>query len=141
MSKLSILNLSIVCLSLCLSDTKSNTPQYLRQMKSDLHKNFRIILLWSVKMIYDIKDDPILQDTSQEPSASRVPWLFWPGWRESACWPFGRYTTIKLLCHFVSKIDRKSTTYFVLFFCNKLYLEVFYFYFAYLTLILIIQLP
>ena len=32
-------------------------------------KNFRIILLWSIKMIYDIKDDPILQDSSQKPSA------------------------------------------------------------------------
>ena len=49
---------------------RGNTPQYLSQMKSDLHKIFRIILLWSVKMIYDIKDDPILQDSSQEPSTS-----------------------------------------------------------------------
>ena len=39
-------------------------------MKSDLNKTFRIASLWSDKMIYDIKDDPILQDSSQEPSMS-----------------------------------------------------------------------
>ena len=49
---------------------RGNTPQYLSQMKLDLHEIFRIILLWSVKMIYNVKDDPILQDSSQEPSTS-----------------------------------------------------------------------
>ena len=44
----SILYLSTICLVI-----PRDTPQYLSQMKSDLHKNFRIVLLWSVKMIYD----------------------------------------------------------------------------------------
>ena len=39
-------------------------------MRSDLHETFRITSLWSIKMIYDIEDDSILQDSSQEPSAS-----------------------------------------------------------------------
>ena len=39
-------------------------------MKSDLHETFRISSWWSPKMIQHIKDDPILQVSSQEPSSS-----------------------------------------------------------------------
>ena len=62
-----------VCLCVCMSVSVSqlaSRSQYIIQMKSDLYETFRIASLWSVKMIKDIKGDPILQDSSQEPSAS-----------------------------------------------------------------------
>ena len=65
--------MSSVCLSdVCLSRfvLPGNTPQYLIQIKSELHETFRISSLGSPKMIQYVKDDPILQVTSQEPSAS-----------------------------------------------------------------------
>ena len=73
----SILNLSSVCLmSVCLSVCllpkvlPGNTPQYLSQIKSELHETFRISFWGYPKMIQHVKDDPILQVSSQEPSAS-----------------------------------------------------------------------
>ena len=39
-------------------------------MKSDLHETFRICSWGSPKMIQHVKDDPILEVSSQEPSAS-----------------------------------------------------------------------
>ena len=41
----------------------------LSQIKSDLHENYRISSLGSAKMIQHFKDYPILQVSSQEPSA------------------------------------------------------------------------
>ena len=43
---------------------------YLNQMKSDLHKTFMKCSRGSPKMIQHVKDDPILQVSSQEPSPS-----------------------------------------------------------------------
>jgi hypothetical protein len=61
-----------LCLSVCLSRFcyRGNTPQYLSQMKSELHETFRISSWGSTKMIQHVKDDPILQVSSQDPSAS-----------------------------------------------------------------------
>jgi hypothetical protein len=39
-------------------------------MKLDLYETFRISFWGSLKLIQHIKDDPILQVSSQEPSAS-----------------------------------------------------------------------
>ena len=39
-------------------------------MKSDLHETFGISSWGSPKLIQQVKDDPILQVSSQEPSAS-----------------------------------------------------------------------
>ena len=44
--------------------------KYLSQMKSYLHKTFRITSWGSPKMIQHIKDDPILKVSTQEPSTS-----------------------------------------------------------------------
>ena len=38
-----------------------NIPEYLSQMKSDLHETFRISSWGSPKMIQHVKDDPILK--------------------------------------------------------------------------------
>ena len=62
------INLSHVCL-LCFC-YQGNTPQYLHQMMSDLHKIFRITSWGSPKMIHDVKNDPISKVSSQEPSTS-----------------------------------------------------------------------
>ena len=48
------------------------------QLNSDLHKTFRITSYWSTKMIYNIKDDPVLHTPSQEPSmSSKYGIFFW----------------------------------------------------------------
>ena len=54
---LSLLNLSSICLSVCLSRfvLPGNTPQYLSQMKSDLHKTSRISSWASPKVIKHFK--------------------------------------------------------------------------------------
>ena len=59
-----------VCVCVCLSHFchKRDTPQYLSQMKSELHETFRITYWGSPKMIQHFKDDPIFQGSSQEPS-------------------------------------------------------------------------
>ena len=43
-------------------------------MMSDFHKTFWRTSSCSVNMIWDIKDNPILQDSSQEPSTSSQVW-------------------------------------------------------------------
>ena len=43
------------------------------QIMSDLHQTFRISSQSSINMIYDIKDDPILHVSNQEPSLSSKP--------------------------------------------------------------------
>ena len=47
------LDLVELCLCVCLSVCYS-------QMKKNHHKTFRITLFWPIKMIYDVKDVPIL---------------------------------------------------------------------------------
>ena len=42
----------------------------LSQITSDLHQTFRIFSQPYTNMIYDVKDDPILQVSNQEPSMS-----------------------------------------------------------------------
>ena len=65
-----------MCLSVCLSVCvlhfchKRDIPQYLSQMKSELHKTFRISSWGSSKMIQHVKYEPIFQASSQEPSTS-----------------------------------------------------------------------
>ena len=59
-SEPSILNLSSVCLSVCLFDCLSrfvlpgHTHQYLIQIKSELHETFRISSWWSPELIYNV---------------------------------------------------------------------------------------
>ena len=72
----SILNLSCVCLFVCVCVCllrfcyQGNTPQYLSQMKSELHETFRICSWGSPEMVQHVKDNPVLQVSSQEPSTS-----------------------------------------------------------------------
>ena len=44
--------------------------QYLSQLKSDLQETFRISSWGSPEMVQHVKDDPVLQVSSQEPSMS-----------------------------------------------------------------------
>jgi len=48
----------------------SPTFSFHSQIMSDLDKNFRISPISAINMIYDVKDDPILQVSNQEPSTS-----------------------------------------------------------------------
>ena len=52
----SILNLSSVCLSVCVLPKvlPDNTPQYLSQMKSDLHEIFSVLEDWSPELIKSV---------------------------------------------------------------------------------------
>ena len=54
------------CFCLLYFGLNCDKPQYLSQMKSDLHETFRITSLWYIKYIYDVREDPILQVPSQE---------------------------------------------------------------------------
>ena len=48
----------------------SPTFSFFSQIMSDLHKNFRISSISAINMIYDVKDDTILQVSNQETSTS-----------------------------------------------------------------------
>ena len=58
-----------VCVCVCVYQLASRS-QYLLQIKLYLHKTFKISSWGSPKMIQHVKDDPILQVSGQEPSAS-----------------------------------------------------------------------
>ncbi len=57
-----------VCLSLKV--LPGNPPQFISQRKLELYETFRMISWWSVKMIYDVKYNTLLQVLCQEPSTS-----------------------------------------------------------------------